>query len=427
MGEVIIKGRNYKTRGGIKVKKLGVFIIIVLFLIPGVSFAQQKQKVTFYWALYDGLTEEFRAQLEKDFNASHPDIEVEIVPIPWDLLYDKITTAIAGGNPPEIAVAGTRWIIEFMKMGAIEEVTKYVSQKTIKNISPGAMEAKIGGKLMGLPVAAGARILAYNANVVKKVPRTMEELREEAIRYNNPPNRYGLIMPGKKHTELTDFAYYFYAAGGDFFEKRPDGSYGKCTVNSPAGVKALTFMVDMATKDKIVPEGFLSLDRMSSHPIFYAGKAAFCFIGAWVESAAKQAGATFKIGYGQIPPFKGQKQQSLIITDSIVMFKNAKNLKAAGEFLDFFYQDKYKAKFDELIGFPPVTISASKLPQFQTPLYKTLSKAAMTAKGWPLIEGWEEYNSIIWDANVEAFLGRKTPQQALDDAAKKIDELRGIK
>jgi len=166
---------------------------------------------------------------------------------------------------------------------------------------------------------------------------------------------------------------------------------------------------------------------MESHPIFYAGKAVFCLIGAWVESAAKQAGATFKIGYDQIPPFEGQKQQSLIITDSIVMFKNAKNLKAAGEFLDFFYQDKYKAKFDELIGFPPVTISASELPQFQTPLYKTLSKAAMTAKGWPLIEGWEEFNNIIWDANVEAFLGRKTPQQALDDAARKIDEIRGIK
>jgi len=51
----------------------------------------------------------------------------------------------------------------------------------------------------------------------------------------------------------------------------------------------------------------------------------------------------------------------------------------------------------------------------------------MTAKGWPLIEGWEEFNSIIWDANVEAFLVRKTPQQALDDAARKIDEIRGIK
>ena len=108
------------------------------------------------------------------------------------------------------------------------------------------------------------------------------------------------------------------------------------------------------------------------------------------------------------------------------MFKDAKNLEAAGKFLDFFYKDEWKAKFDESIGFPPVTISAGKLPQFQTPLYQVLIEAAARSKGWPLIPEMSEMTSIIWDANVEAFLGRKTPKQALDDAAAKIDDLRGF-
>jgi multiple sugar transport system substrate-binding protein len=407
-------------------KKCIPFIIVLAFvLVPGCT--AQKQKVTFYWPLYDGLTEDFRAQLEKDFNASQREIQVEIVPIDWNVLHDKITTAISGGTPPEISVVGTRWLLEFMDLDAIEEVDKYVSKATLDNISPGAMEAKLRGKLMGLPVAAGARILAYNADVVKgKIPTTMEELRTEAKRYHKPPNMYGWIMPGKKSTELTDFAYHLYAAGGDFFERKEDGSYGKSTVNSPAGVKALTFMTEVVAKDKIVQDGYLALDRMESHPIFFAGKGAFTFIGAWVESSAKQSGSTFKLSYAQIPPYEGQKQQSLIITDSIAMFKKAKNLKAAGKFLDFFYQDKYKAKFDELIGFPPVTMSAGKLPQFQTELYKVLGEAAVNAKGWPLIPEWAEVSDILWDANVEAFLGRKTPKQALDDAAKKIDQLRGM-
>jgi len=406
---------------------LAVLVIAVPLFLFAAGAKKEKAKVTFYWALYDGLTEEFRADLQNSFNADHEDMEVEIVPVDWNLMYDKVTTAVAGGTPPEISVVGTRWILDFMEADAIEEVTKYVSQDTINNIAPGAMEAKIKGKLMGLPVAAGARILAINGDLTTTVPKTMEELRQAAIKANNPPEVYGLIMPGKKFTELTDFAYYLYAAGGDFFEVKPDGSYGKSTVNSPAGVKALEFMVQLATKDKVVPEGYLALDRMESHPIFYAGKAAYCMIGAWVESAYKQAGGTFNLKYAQIPPFRGVDGKTLIITDSIVIFKEAKNKEAAGKFLDYFYQDKWKAKFDELIGFPPVTMSAAKLPQFQTPLYKTLSEAAMRAKGWPLIEGFDEITSIIWDANVEAFLGKKTPKQALDDAARKIDELRGIK
>jgi multiple sugar transport system substrate-binding protein len=409
-----------------KKQLLSIFIALFLcaLLVPGLGFAQRRAKVTFYWALYDGLTEEFRADLQDSFNASQKDIEVEIVPIAWDLMFDKITTAVAGGDPPELCVIGTRWILDFMGEDAVEEVTKYVGKATIANIAPGAMEAKVGGKLMGLPVAAGARIMAVNADITKKIPKTMEELRAEAIRVNKPPDRYGLIMPGKKHTELTDFAYYLYAAGGDFFETLPDGSIGKCTINSPAGVKALQFMTQLAVKDKVVPEGYLALNRMESHPIFYAGKAAYTFIGAWVESAYKQAGGKFNLQFAQIPPFRGADGKTLIITDSIAIFKNAKNKAAAGKFLDYFYQDKWKAKFDEMIGFPPVTISAGKLPQFQTPLYKTLIEASLRSRGWPLMPMFDEITSIIWDANVEAFLGNKTPKQALDDAAAAIDELR---
>ena len=86
------------------------------------------------------------------------------------------------------------------------------------------MEAKIKGKLMGLPIAAGARIMAINNSLTKAVPTTMEELEVDAKKITKPGKVYGLIMPGKTYTELTDFAYYFYSAGGDFFAVNADGS-----------------------------------------------------------------------------------------------------------------------------------------------------------------------------------------------------------
>jgi ABC-type glycerol-3-phosphate transport system substrate-binding protein len=132
--------------------------------------------------------------------------------------------------------------------------------------------------------------------------------------------------------------------------------------------------------------------------------------------------------YAQIPAFKGQKSAPLVVTDSIAFFTDAgeEQLKAAGKFIDFWYQDEWKAKWDELVGFPPVTLSAAKLPQFQTPLYKALNEAAVHAKGWPLMDGFAEISDTIWDANEKAFLGMMTPQEALDEAAAKIDEMRGF-
>jgi multiple sugar transport system substrate-binding protein len=409
------------------VLRLGMVSLVIAALVSLAACGpKEKPKVTFFWALYDGLTEDFRASVETAYNKMSSDSQVQIVPVKWDDMQTKVTTAVAGGTPPEISVVGTRWLLDFMTTKSVDEVTQYVSKATIDNINPAAMEAKIGGKLMGLPVAAGARILAINNAITSDVPKTMEELEADAKKVNKPHKVYGLIMPGKTHTELTDFCYYFYAAGGDYFEVKPDGTYGKCTVNSEAGVKALTFMAQLALKDKVVQDGFTSLNRMDSHPVFYAGKAGYVMIGAWVESAMKQAGATFPVTFAPIPSFAGQKPAGLIITDSIAFFSKAKNLKAAGKFIDFFYQDQYKGKFDQLIGFPPVTLSAAKDPFWQTPLYQALNAAALTARPWPLVDGFDTLNKEVWTACEKVFQGQATPKAALDEAAAAVDKARGM-
>jgi multiple sugar transport system substrate-binding protein len=398
--------------------------VVLLLLLPLAAWSAPK--ATFFWAGYDGLTEDFRASLEAAFNKQSPDAQIQVVPVPWDSLQDKLNTAVAGGAPPDISVVGTRWILDYMATDSVVEVTPYVSKATIANIVPGAMEAKVKGKLMGLPIAAGARILAINGNITRAVPKTMEELEADAIKANNPPKWSGLFMPGKEHTELTDFCYYFYAAGGDYFAVKPDGSYGKCTVNSPAGVKALTFMAKLALQDKVVEPDFTTYQRIPGHPLFYAGKIAYVMIGAWVDSAMKQAGATFPVIYADIPSFAGQKQAGLIITDSVAFFTKGPNLKAAGKFIDFFYQAQWKGKFDQLIGFPPVTLDAAKDPFWNTPLYKALNHAALTARPWPLVDGFDTLNHEVWVACEKVFQGQASPKQALDAAAAAVDRARGM-
>lgn len=389
--------------------------------------AVQKQTATFFWANYDGVTEDYRKGLQDAFNKVDPNYQIDIIPVSWDQLKDKLTTALAGGKPPDISVIGTRWLLEYNDMNQLVPPGDYVSPATIDDIFAGAKEGVVNGKLMGLPVAAGARFLAINNSITTAVPKTMEELETMAIAANKPPEHYGLFMVGQKNAELTEFAYYFYAAGGDFFAKNPDGSFGKSLVNSPAGIKALTFMNKLANQDKVVEDGYLGMTRIQGHPLFYAGKIGYVMIGAWVESAMKQAGATFPVTYAQIPPFAGQKSTPLIITDSIAFFKGGKNLKAAGKFIDFWYQSEWKGKFDELAGFPPVTKKASSLPAFNTPMYKVMAEANVNAKGWPLIATWDQCQDVIWDAISKVYLQTATPKDALDAAAAAIDKINNIK
>jgi multiple sugar transport system substrate-binding protein len=408
-------------------KSFAALLALIALLALPTMVSAQKSKATFFWAGYDGVTEDYRASLQDAFNKLDPNTQIEIVPVPWDQLKDKLTTALAAGSPPDISIIGTRWLLEYDDLKQLADPTKYVGKKTLDDILAGAKEGVIKGKLMGLPVAAGARFLAINNRIAKNVPKTMEELEKYAIAANSPPDHYGLFMVGQKNTELTEFAYYLYAAGGDFFAKNKDGSYGKSTVNSPEAIKALAFMDKLANKDKVVEDGYLGMTRIQGHPMFYADKIGYVMIGAWVDSAMKQAGSTFPVTYAQIPGFAGKPSTPLIITDSIAFFSGAKNLKAAGKFIDFWYNSEWKGKFDELAGFPPVTKSASSRPAFNTPMYKVMGEAAAHAKGWPLIATWDQCQDAIWDAVSKVYLQQATPKAALDEAAAAIDAINGIK
>ena len=87
----------------------------------------------------------------------------------------------------------------------------------------------------------------------------------------------------------------------------PDGSYGKSTVNSDAGREGPHLHGPARPEGQGGRGRFTSLTRIDGHPLFYAGKVGYVMIGAWVESAMKQAGATFPVTYANIPPFAGQK------------------------------------------------------------------------------------------------------------------------
>ncbi len=382
--------------------------------------------VTFYMAEYDGLKQSYWTSLQKAFNDSQSQVHVHILGIGWNEIHNKLTTALAGGDPPQASIIGTRWLLSYVKNDEVVQPRKYVSPATWSNILPGDMTAKIDGKIWAIPDAAGARILAINTSFTKRIPKTMQQLEQDAIAANDPPNHAGLIMTGKKAAELSPFVYYFYAAGGHFFSHKPDGSLLKSDVNSAAGIQALTFMNKLANVDKVVQPGFLGQNREEAEPVFYAGKAAYVMIGAWVKSAMQQAGSKFPVEYAQIPPFAGHKPAPLTVADSIAFFKGAPHLHAMGKFIDFFYQRKWKSKFDEQVGFPPVTKSELSMSAFHSPLYTALNGAAEDARSWPLVNHWSHVSSIMWNAVTRVLLQQETPKAALDHAAAHINSVMGL-
>ena len=406
-------------------KKFGI-VCLVLALAMLSSFAYAKSTVTVFWAEYDGVTQEYTNALQDAFNKANTDVEVKIVSINWDALHDKLIASLGGGQAPDLSVIGTRWILEFMDMDVIEPIEQHLSKALIENIPPAIMEGKINNTLYGLPMAIGPRLIFYRTDLMDKAPETYEEALAMAKKYQSA-DVYGIGLVGKKHTELTDFVYYLYGNGGDFFATEADGSYGKCIINNEAGVQALEFINKLANEEKVTQPSFLADIRADVQDLMVSGKLGLMQSGGFTGAMLKQRDVQF--GWAPAPSlhFEGKPRASLYVTDSIVMFKASKDKAAAAKFLEFLFQDEWRLRFDQLAGFPPVTKSLGTNAAFQDPTYQTMIQAMDGAKPWPLVMEWPEISDVIWNAQTSVLLKEKDATTALDEAAAQIDEIRGIK
>ena len=67
--------------------------------------------------------------MAKDFTAAHPDVDGKIEVVQWDDLQQRLTTDIAGGTPPDIALIGTRWLVDFVHNDIAEPLDGYITPK----------------------------------------------------------------------------------------------------------------------------------------------------------------------------------------------------------------------------------------------------------------------------------------------------------
>src|SRR5688500_11611653 len=77
------------------------------------SAAAAQTVVDFTVAEYSSKTGPFFEKVAAAFEAENPDIDINIEVVPWDTLLQRLTTDVAGGSSPDLAIIGTRWLLDF--------------------------------------------------------------------------------------------------------------------------------------------------------------------------------------------------------------------------------------------------------------------------------------------------------------------------
>ena len=80
-------------------------------------------------AKYSARTGPYFAEAERVFEAANPDTDIQIEVVPWDALGQKLSADIAAGTNPDIAIIGTRWLIDYVKRDIVEPLDGFITDE----------------------------------------------------------------------------------------------------------------------------------------------------------------------------------------------------------------------------------------------------------------------------------------------------------
>lgn len=201
-------------------------------------------EITLLTPIYEGANG--KTLLEQEilggFRKKYPDVKVNVDYTTYQLLNEKITTALAGGLLPDVLMMGVGWIPPFAAKKAIAELPE--SLATAHDYEKRVLEpSRYDGKLYALPVILDTRIVVYRKDHfaeagIKKTPANWAELRAVAKQLTKD----GRLGFDPFSIELRQcWETFLFANGGRLFSE--DGK--KVLFTEAGGVEALQFFKDL--------------------------------------------------------------------------------------------------------------------------------------------------------------------------------------
>jgi multiple sugar transport system substrate-binding protein len=388
--------------------------LAVALAFAGVAIAAHADTVRVTVAHYSDQTAPYFEKMARQFEKANPGTTIKIEDVNWDTLQQKLQTDISGNANADLAIVGTRWLLDFVKDGVAEPLDGYMDAN-FKNrfIGPFLAPGQIDGKTYGLPIAASARALYYNKDLLASVgypngPKTWNDV----IDASKKLKAKGVAGFGLQGKEIETDVYYYYALwsnGGDVLNKS-----GKAAFDSPEGIKAATLYKTLID-DGLTQPGVTGYSREDVQNLFKQGRVAMVISAPFLAKQIKKEAPNLKYGIDPVPV--GTKEATYAVTDSIVMFKNSKVKKDAWKFLDYLFTKEPRVEFTSTEGFLPTTKAEAADPAFNDPDTKAFIALLPHAHFAPTVTGWEDTAKAVTNAMQAVYLGKAKPADALKQAA----------
>ena len=419
---------------------LGVILIGVGMLFTEVSFGAEPVtiKVWTMWTKADvgDLTD----NLVKEFETTHPNIKVDHLIVGYDAIVDKTRTAIAGGDPPDVATVWTRQAPGWADAGLLTPLDTFMTKQELRELQqkffPNAWNLYFyKGRLIGLTNSCNSYGLYWNKARFREAglnpergPRTIAELdryAEKLTEFNDKGEIKKLgFLPWYPEDWIWTWGWVF---GGDYYDAKTQ----KITANNPKVVQSFEWKLSYVRKYGLqrITNFCAGIEAAGGRWVpggpMYDGTIAMYYTGEWHPQNIAKYGPKMEYGVAPLPyPPGGRAKTSLTEGNFFIVPKGAKHPKEAWEFIKWFCSEEATEEFDSKIyNVPPLKSVAYKPGSVFTkwPMNVFVDIfASPNGKHDPYIPVLEEYITEMGAAQEAVIYGKKTPKEALDYVTQKI-------
>jgi len=407
------------------------FFMVLVAASPLVAAPGQKVVLTF-WNGFTGGDRPAYESLVKEFNATHPDIEVQMDIQPWDTLAQKLPAALATGQGPDLSTpdynVGTIW--QYVSSGFIAPLDDLygsgANQIDRKAMAPKVLEGfSRGGHIYAAPANLATLLLYYNKDILAEAgiaspPTTMVEFRKDALRLTkkDPSGnaaQYGVALAD--HQTISMWPILIWADGGDLIDAK-----GASMLGDAKTVAAVKAWADLIVKNGISPIGQTG---QGADNLFAAKKAAFEMNGPWAAGQYKAAGINFDV----VPiPTGSAGPVTLASTVPIVLSQSSQHKDAAYVFLAWWNSKASQAKLALGSGFPPTrTDMADDATLAENPLVPKFAAVAKYARLYlATAEKFTQIDTDVFAPAIGAITRGENAAKVLKDANAKMNSLLGV-
>jgi N,N'-diacetylchitobiose transport system substrate-binding protein len=194
------------------------------------------------WIMRDSMSDSFLKRFTADYQAAHKGTTLDIQIQEWDGIGQKITSALASKDAPDVIEVGNTQVAQYAAGGGVQDLTSKVTDLQGADWIPGLADpGKIDGKQFGVPWYAANRVVIYNKDLFAKAgittpPRTRAEWITDTTKLDTGGND-GIYLPGQTWYALAGFVW---DEGGDLAAKGADGKW-QGTLDTPQAKAGMDF------------------------------------------------------------------------------------------------------------------------------------------------------------------------------------------